>query len=71
MNFDIRVSIKDELKKSLVFGLQARPPIGIMLGFFGFSSEVYELMQTLSHGTRAYLLNADGLRGFLIAFDIK
>ena len=27
-------------------------------------------MQRLSHGTRAFIVNADGLPGFLLDFDI-
>ena len=27
-------------------------------------------MQTISNATRAYIINADGLRGFLIEMDI-
>ena len=63
--FDIRVTIRDNLKKGLVFGLQARLPIGLILGFFGFRHEVLSLMQTLSHSSRAYILNAKGLKGFV------
>ena len=62
--------IKEELKKGLIFGLEARPPIGIILGFFGYQHQVMELMQCLSHGTRAYIVNADGLLGFVLEFDI-
>ena len=29
------------------------------------------LLQTLSHGTRAYITNADGLHGFIMTFDIS
>ena len=29
------------------------------------------LLQKLSHGTRAYTVNADGLRGFLIEKSLK
>ena len=43
-DFDIRVKIKEHLKKCLVFNLQARLPIGIILGFFGFRHEVVPLM---------------------------
>ena len=62
--------IKEELKKGLIFGLEARPPIGIILGFFGYQHQVMRLMQCLSHGTRAYIVNADGLPGFVLEFDI-
>ena len=62
--------IKEELKKSLVFGFAARLPIGIILGFVDDRHEVMPLMQTISHGTRAYLVNANGLPGFVSAYDI-
>ena len=68
MNF--KAPIKDELKKNLIFGIQARPPIGIILGFVGYSYQVIPLMQVLSHGTRAFIVNAKGLPGFMLAFDV-
>ena len=64
--FDIVVPIKDELRIGFIFGLKARPPIGIILGFCDDRSRVNQLMQTVSHSTRAYLINADGLNGFLM-----
>ena len=64
-DFDIKLLVKDELKKNLIFGLHARPPIGIILGFCGYSHHVMPLIQTLSHTTRAYIINADGLPGFI------
>ena len=67
---DIYIPIKEELKKCLIFGLQARLPIGIILSFFGYSNEVFELMQTLSHSTRAFIFNAKGLNGFLVNLDL-
>ena len=69
-NFDIKVKIREELKSSLIFGLQARPPIAHILAYFGYSYEVMHLMQTLSHATRAFFVNADGLQGFLVQFDL-
>ena len=64
-SFDIRVQIKESMKKELVFGLGARPAIGIMLSYFGYQNEVMHIMQSVSHGTRAYIVNADGLTNFL------
>ena len=69
-NFSIKVQIREDLKKGLIFGLEARLPIGIILGYLGFRHEVVRLMQTISNATRAYIINADGLRGFLIEMDI-
>ena len=67
--FDIKVPIKDELRKNLIFGIHARPPNGIILGFVGYSYEVIPLMQVLSHGTRAFIVNANGLPGFVLSPD--
>ena len=65
-NFDIKVAIKEELKKKLVLGLQARLPIGMILGFIGYRKDILSLMQELNHGTRAYIWNEDGLKGFVL-----
>ena len=64
--FDIKVDIGEDLMKTLVFGINARPPIGLILGFSGYSHEVMPLMQTLSHTTRAFTCNADGLPNFVM-----
>ena len=69
-SFDIREPIKDALKKDLILGLHARPTIGIVLGFVGYSNQVMPLLQGLSHGTRAFTVNADGLPGFILPFDV-
>ena len=70
LEIEIAVEIKEELKKGLIFGLEARPAIGIILGFYGYQHQVMKLMQCLSHETRAYVINADGLPGFVLKFDI-
>ena len=69
-SFDIKESVKNALRKDLIFGLEARPPIGIILGFVGYRNQVLPLMQGLSHGTRAFIVNAGGLPGFLSPFDV-
>ena len=46
--------------------LVSRPAIAIVFSYVGDSEEVSDLMQNISHGTRAYFLNADGLEGFLV-----
>ena len=68
--YTIIVPIKEDLKKKLIFGFRARPPIGLTLSYFGFQHEVMLLMHTLSHSTRAFIWNADGLNGFLIEAPI-
>ena len=68
--FEIKVTIKEELKKSLIFGLPARLPAAVILGFLGWRHEVMAIMQNLSHQTRAYICNADALLGFVDQIDI-
>ena len=70
-NFDVIVSIRDELKRELILGLKARPAIALILGFSGYRHQVNPVMKTLSHTTRAYFINADGLSAFVKGFDIS
>ena len=69
-NIDVKVPIKEDLKKGLIFGLEARLPIGVILGFSGFTHEALPLMQNMSNATRAYIYNADLLPGFIQKFEI-
>ena len=56
---EFEVSIKDERRKLMPFAkMQSRVTVAIMLGFLGDSDEILNLMQRLSHTTRAYLVNA-------------
>ena len=41
-----------------------------MLSYVGYRHEVLPLLQIMSHKTRAYAINAEGLRGFLIEMDV-
>lgn len=36
MSADIKVPIREDLNKCLIFGFQARLPIALILGFLGF-----------------------------------
>ena len=38
----------------------------MILSFLGYRKEVMPILQKLSHSTRAYIVNSDGLPGFLI-----
>ena len=57
--------IKEHLKVGLVFGFSARLPIATFLAYLGYQNDVIHYMQRLSHGTRAYIWNADGLPNLL------
>ena len=62
------LSIRGTLLKCLPFGaIKARGPVAIVMSFYGNNEVVTGLMQTLSHKTRAYIVNAKGLKGFLKA----
>ena len=37
--------------------------------YIGFNYEVMQLLQVLSHTTRAFVYNADALKGFMIKVD--
>ena len=47
--FDIRIDIKDEMKKGLILGLKARLPIAMIFAYVGYRHEVVPLLQILSH----------------------
>ena len=56
--------------KGVVLGLESNLAIGTFLGFVGYRHVAIELMQTLSHSTRAYIVKEDGLKGFVKRMDI-
>ena len=66
----IKVAIKENKKHALVFGLNSRVSIALVLAFFGYRATVIPLMQTINHGTRGFIWNSDGLQGFVERFDI-
>ena len=71
--WDILVSIKPEFSKKKPFegkGITARASTAIILAYYGYSFDVLALMQELSHKTRAYIWNAEGLPGFLVKADL-
>ena len=67
---DVKGEIKEDLQKGLILNLQSRLAIGVVLGFVGWRHEVIPILQTLSHSTRAYIINANGLTGFLLSIDL-
>ena len=69
-DFDIVLQLKNDLKKRLIFGLDARLPIAKILGFSGYRHEILPQMQTLSNSTRAFLVNANGLPAFVFKISI-
>ena len=67
---DVKVQIKEDLKKCLILNLRSRLAIGVVLGFVGWRHEVIPILQSLSHSTRAYIINANGLTGFLLSMNL-
>ena len=62
----VKVPIKEELKKCLVFGVESRLGIANILRFSGYQEQVGTTMQQLSNGSRAFFYNAYGLEAFLV-----
>ena len=61
------MKINSNLVRSLPFGaLQARSVIAIVFSYADYKDQVIRLILRLSHNARAYIHNADGLKGFLI-----
>ena len=50
--------------------LKSRLGIATVLSYFGGKDEVHGLMRVMSHKTRAYIKNAEGLKGFLVTSGI-
>ena len=51
--------------------MKSRHAIAVMLSYLGSKIKVYELMRTMSHRTRAYIHNANGLKGFLAVGTVE
>ena len=59
--------IREDLLRVLPFeGIQSRHATAVILSFVGYLHQVPGILQKLSHKTRAYIVNADGLKGFLV-----
>ena len=66
-----KVQIKRDLLKSLPTNkIKSRPALALVLSYYGYRHEVMDLLQVLSHSSRAYIQNAAGLPGFLLNFDL-
>ena len=63
------VSIKNMYLTELPFQLETRRGLAVVFSFFGDKEEVSEFFQKASHKTRAYFINARGLRGFLEVYS--
>ena len=63
----LKVPIRTQDKKSIPFGtLYARNVVAEIFSYVEYKNEVSDIMQSCSHLTRAYFINADLLKGFLI-----
>ena len=47
-NFATKVPVKEELKKDLILGLEARPLIHIILGFVSYREQMMLLMSLVN-----------------------
>ena len=66
---DTVVAIREEYLKDLPFGeLKSRHGLALMWSYLGDRFLVGHLMQTLCHRSRAYYVQANQLRGFLVPF---
>ena len=67
----MKPKIRKDYLISLPFGkIQSRHAIAMMLSYFGSNEEVYDIMRRTSHKTRAYIINAEGLKGFLVPYSV-
>ena len=51
MKIKVKVQIKEKLKKCLIFGLESRVAIAVILSFYGYKEIVIDLLMELSHST--------------------
>ena len=69
---EVYIPIWKEHEKCLPFGaLQSRNVAATVLSYLGSNDQVYELMRTTSHKTRAYITNAKGLKGYLVPLSVS
>ena len=62
-----KIAIREEFLHCLpITNLQSRLVVAKILSYYGERQVVYKLLQTTSHTTRAYLVNSEGLKAFLI-----
>ena len=72
MDFDVKLELRKELRHLLPFPyILSRLPTALILQFYGLRSEVCQILQVLSHTSRAYIVNEDGLKGFIKPFNLN
>ena len=65
------VKIKGKYLKAMpVKQIKSRVATALVLSFFGYRDYVIAILACLSHESRAYIFNANGLSGFLIQANI-
>ena len=62
----LKVKIKQAFRSGLPFSLKSRNGVAIVFSFYGDSEKVGTFMQRASQKTRAYYINANGLKGFIV-----
>ena len=71
--WDTKVAIKEDKRHGQAFNpsLPSNHTTAVVLSFFGLKNEVCRMLQTLSHQARAYIVNQNGLPGFLVAWQLE
>ena len=70
MMLDTVIAFRQDHRKSIPFAnIKSRNAAAILLSYYGNPREVYELMRIASHKTRAYIVNAGGLKGYLVNYS--
>lgn len=65
------MAIRDEFRRCQPFALKSRHGIAVVFSFFGDYAEVRDFMQNASNKTRAYFVNSNGLRGFVVSILLE
>ena len=65
--FHIIAPIKTDYLKEMPFkGIDGRLSMAIFWSYAGYKEDILDKLQVLSHRSRAYIYNANGLSGFLV-----
>ena len=66
--WDIKVPIKQNMRHGQAFNpvIQSNHATALILSYVDFKDEVCSLLQSINHQSRAFIVNSNGLPGFLL-----